>query len=530
MKIKFLLANLFSLLFLFLFVLPTGASADTRLEPISYEPIACGSNCTTLRIYYNQAPPIGGGWGIANFTPCCASWSGSSGPTNIHDTYADYTWYYPSNQGTILVVLQNGDTVSSPFPLDFSITEPTTFSPFDSVEETGYEFIPCGSDCGTVRIYYNKVPPSEGWGLVNWENYMLWSGASGPTNIHNNYADYTFYTPYVPTGLTHFSLVTSDDFSSPFTVDWSGNGSNKAPIIQPLSDATITEGDIYSANGSFADADSLSWTATVDYGEGAGPETLSLNPDKTFTLSHQYTTTGDYTVTVHITDTQSGTGSASATVHVENPAPVSLSSVADSYIKQGSQNQNEGSSTFMRIQSSGHNRALIKFDQQQIAAAVGNSQNYTATLKFIITDNGNNWGTEGRTIDLHRLTTDWMEGNGFIVGNQPSDRGTGSGVTWNCTIDTDIHNQNDDCSGTTAWDMTHDTSWPFISTPTATANITNNETGVVSFDVTGDIQAFLSGTANDGWIIKKTNEGQNGLIEFGSKESTSAPQLVITRN
>jgi hypothetical protein len=79
--------------------------------------------------------------------------------------------------------------------------------------------------------------------------------------------------------------------------------------------------------------------------------------------------------------------------------------------------------------------------------------------------------------------------------------------------------------------MSNSSLWPFISTPTDTANITNNQTGTVTFNITSDIQSFLNNTnQNYGWIIKKTNEGQNGSVEFGSKESGSAPQLVITRN
>lgn len=61
--------------------------------------------------------------------------------------------------------------------------------------------------------------------------------------------------------------------------------------------------------------------------------------------------------------------------------------------------------------------------------------------------------------------------------------------------------------------------------------ITNHESGVVSFNVTSDIQSFLNGTnQNYGWLIKKSDEGVAGKIDFGSKESSSVPQLIITRN
>lgn len=209
---------------------------------------------------------------------------------------------------------------------------------------------------------------------------------------------------------------------------------------------------------------------------------------------------------------------------------VTLTSTADSYIKQGSDNQNEGASTFMRIQSSGHNRGLVRFDESQLESAIGNNENYTAKLQLTISDNGNNWGS-GRTVDIHRLTSNWTEGNGFIVGNNPQDRGTGSGVTWACAVDSNIANQNDDCSGSNAWNMTNSSQWPFISGATDTQTISNNQTGIVEFDVTEDVQSFINGSnQNYGWLIKKTEEGQNGMVQFSSKETSNSPKLVITPN
>jgi hypothetical protein len=212
------------------------------------------------------------------------------------------------------------------------------------------------------------------------------------------------------------------------------------------------------------------------------------------------------------------------------PSPTTLTPIADSYLKQGSQNENEGASPFLRLQAAGHNRAVVKFDQAAIQTAVGNSQNFTATLHLTITDNGNNWGSNGRTIGVHRLTKDWTEGNGFIVDNFPANRGTGSGITWNCAVDSNITNYNDNCSGATAWNMDNSSLWPFVSAATADTTITNTQTGIVSFDVTADVQSFLNGTENNGWLLKKLDEWQNGRIEFGSRESASSPQLVITPN
>lgn len=345
------LLSLFALLPIIAFVFfnsTTHAYAATRLEPTSYEPIPCfttvNQSCTTLRIYYNQAPPAGQGWGLMNYVSCCG-WSGSAGPTNINTTYADYTWGYPYNQGSDFVVLQNGDTVSSPFTINFSITQPTTLGPFNSVEETNYQFIPCTDPyglnihCATVRIYYSTPPPAgSSWGLVNWQNQTDWSGAAGALNVHDTYADYSFYTPYVPSTPYQYILTSSTDFSSPFTIDWSTLPTSFPPTINVIPNATLNEGDIYFASSSFTDSNpnATSWTATVDYGDGTGVQNLLLS-GQNFTLSHQYKDEGKYTVTVSITDNQGATGTGTATVTVNDATPnVGAITVSNSVIQVNS--------------------------------------------------------------------------------------------------------------------------------------------------------------------------------------------------
>ncbi|MEK7571653.1 MAG: SdrD B-like domain-containing protein, partial [Patescibacteria group bacterium] len=266
-------------------------------------------------------------------------------------------------------------------------------------------------------------------------------------------------------------------------------------------------------------------TATTD-GNGSYeiPDLPTGTYTETLTVPNDYVATTTNPVSVLITsDTTANFGIINATT--------TLTPIADSFIKEGSQNENEGGSSLLRIQSSGHNRALVKFDQSQIQQAVGNSQNYTATLQFTISDNGNNWGATGRTIDLDRLTQNWAEGNGFIARNTPPYRGTGLGLTWNCATDSNIANQNDDCSGNSAWNMSNSSLWPFESTPTATATIINNQAGTVTFTVTSDIQSFISNiNQNYGWLVKKTNESQTGQVSFSSKEGATSPKLIIIRN
>jgi lysophospholipase L1-like esterase len=93
------------------------------------------------------------------------------------------------------------------------------------------------------------------------------------------------------------------------------------PVVNAFSGATINEGGTYTANGSFTDTGSTGpWTGTVNYGDGSGSQSLTLNADKTFNLSHVYADNGGYTVTVTVTRTGSS-ASGTAGVTVNNVAP-----------------------------------------------------------------------------------------------------------------------------------------------------------------------------------------------------------------
>ena len=209
-----------------------------------------------------------------------------------------------------------------------------------------------------------------------------------------------------------------------------------------------------------------------------------------------------------------------------------LTAAGDTYLRSGAPDTNEGDSSFLRLRASGDNRALVRFDQSALQAAVGSQTLVSATLELDISENGNNWGSSGRTVSVYRLTADWAEGEGFVDQGSPPDRGTGSGATWACAIDSDISDQGKDCSGTTEWEMGQPSQaelHPWVEQATSSVLITNGLSGTVSFDVTADVQAFLAGSVpNDGWIVKKELEGPSGLVQFASRETGSGPRLVVT--
>jgi hypothetical protein len=123
-------------------------------------------------------------------------------------------------------------------------------------------------------------------------------------------------------GLTAF--YTTDNQMHATSITATDYPANAAPIINVGSAATITAGDTFTRAVTFTDADSVStsWTATADYGEGAGPTAASVDGvAKTIALSNLYETAGVYTITVEVEDDGGLTDSDTIALTVDE-APV----------------------------------------------------------------------------------------------------------------------------------------------------------------------------------------------------------------
>ena len=239
------------------------------------------------------------------------------------------------------------------------------------------------------------------------------------------------------------------------------------------------------------------------------------------------TTTIQYTAT----DSHGNTAVSYQLVTITNAAPTTLTPSKDSFLRSGAKNTNEGANTILMVQHAGQKRTLISFNMSPYE----NKQVSSAILKLYVVYNGGNWGKgNDRMIEVHKLLSDWAEGNGanFVPTNADEDieptpnKGTGSGVTWNCATDTNISNKKADC--TTQWSGAN-----FSPTVTDSQVITSTTLGQwVEFDVTSDVNSFLDGNSSDnfGWLVKKTNEDNSGRVGFDSRESTDTvhiPQLVL---
>ena len=194
-----------------------------------------------------------------------------------------------------------------------------------------------------------------------------------------------------------------------------------------------------------------------------------------------------------------------------------LFSEKDSFIREGIKFSNEGSNEILRVMGSGptNNRAIVQFSQDEIESVSEGMQLESATLKFFILSNDGKW-ENGQYVTIHQLTTEWSEGT---QSNAPIADFVGiqKGVSWNCSSD------GNNC--VSKWNGGN-----YVDAPSDSIFVSNHvqDGYCVKFDVTKDVNNFLLGSTNNGWIIKKSNEDSSGRINFAARESNSnVPELVM---
>ena len=125
---------------------------------------------------------------------------------------------------------------------------------------------------------------------------------------------------YVDDGL-HTVRVTVDDSVESTLAALELTVHNVAPIVDVGEGVQLAGGESLDRPGAFVDPGADQWTATVDYGDDAGSGPLDLTPDKRFVLRHDYVRSGQYIVTVQLTDDDGDTGQAELRVDVGNRQP-----------------------------------------------------------------------------------------------------------------------------------------------------------------------------------------------------------------
>jgi hypothetical protein len=168
-------------------------------------------------------------------------------------------------------------------------------------------------EAGPDRTTNEGIPVTLSGSLTNADadtHTILWdfgdgSNASGTLTPTHTYADNGVYT---------VTLTVRDNAGEESTDTATVNVRNVAPAVDAGPIAFVNEGGTFTSSGSFVDWGNDAWTATVDYGDGGDLETLAINPDKTFALSHVYADSGMYRVTVSVIDDDGGVGTATTVV------------------------------------------------------------------------------------------------------------------------------------------------------------------------------------------------------------------------
>jgi hypothetical protein len=206
-------------------------------------------------------------------------------------------WFF-QGAGDTLQNVEPGEHINNNTPAAFknrTVTSPIDEGSLATVSGTITE--PDPQDSFTLKITWGDGTPTQ--------TYTFPPGSNGRLiSVTHRYRDEGSYTIQLfwtdPTGPANQATL-------PVTV------LNVAPTVDAGSDATVQVGHLFKREGSFADPGAGTWTATVDYGDGAGAQPLALEGHD-FRLRHHYQATGVYHVVVTVLDDDGAVGTASFTV------------------------------------------------------------------------------------------------------------------------------------------------------------------------------------------------------------------------
>lgn len=157
---------------------------------------------------------------------------------------------------------------------------------------------------------------------------------------------------------------------------------------------------------------------------------------------------------------------------------VQLTSVADSYGKQNLASANLGTAPAMEVDSRTNKlrRSFVSFNVSSIPAG---STVDSATLRLCATT----VPSTTRTYNVHQVTASWVE----------------TTITW--------------------------TNQPAVAASATASATTPASAGCMTWSVAADVQAWVSGTANNGWRVSDSAEGTGSskVTIFRTREDTAVP-------
>ncbi len=219
-----------------------------------------------------------------------------------------YSMTITDDQG---VILAGSSHIDQPYtPSDFALLKIKSFEINNAPLSHAGGDIFAGEGGETIWDGSNSTDPDGFADIVSY-NWDFGDGQYGSgVSASHVYADDGVYTA---------TLMVIDTVGHASSDTATVTVNNVTPIVSVMG-VTIDEGGAYLASGSFTDPGADTWTATVDYEDGSGIQSLVLS-GKNFNLDHTYLDEGNYVVTVTVTDNDLGMGVGTATVTVNNLSP-----------------------------------------------------------------------------------------------------------------------------------------------------------------------------------------------------------------
>jgi hypothetical protein len=208
-------------------------------------------------------------------------------------------WFFKGT-GDVLQNVEPGEHINNNTPAAFKDRTVTSAIPEGSQATlSGTITDPDAGDSFTLVVNWGDATPAQ--------TYTFPPGSNGlrvnVTHLYRDEGNYTIALSWTdPTGPANQATL-------PVTV------TEIVPVVQAGGAVTMKVGSVLDRTGSFTDPAADTWTATVDYGDGAGPQPLMLQGHD-FRLHHKYRHPGTYQVVVTVMDGDGAAGTDAFTVTV----------------------------------------------------------------------------------------------------------------------------------------------------------------------------------------------------------------------
>ena len=213
------------------------------------------------------------------------------------------------------------------FDTNEPIDTPPIFNTLDgAAPQSSINALPAQSDSASFLVSWAGTDDDGGSGISSFDIYVSTGGGPftlwlGGTELNEAMFDgvggrsYAFYS-IARDHAGNFELP-------PSVADAQTVVSQAAGIAVSIGgNASISEGDVLTRNGSFTDATADGpYTVTIDYGDGSLPQVQQIELAGAFSLNHGYAEDGQFTITVTVQNSSGVIGGASFNIVVENVAP-----------------------------------------------------------------------------------------------------------------------------------------------------------------------------------------------------------------